>query len=207
MLELSQGTADGYAVPYRLRLLPNHRYHIDIPPTALAQMAAMPICGDHLPTEDHLRIWELFLQIEEKIAKTRQFCVPFFSHNGFGRRITFEIDVTSATIDGSDENSLTVENFWERVKLAKNEEIKLFETTPTGQNRRSSRNKLGTIKKIVQDSCTISVRLKDDLADDMAAGSYQLPAIGFLFFEAVGEIEQIRRKKAALAQLQHFRQL
>ena len=58
LLELSQGNADGYTVPYRLRLLPNHQYRIDIPPTALAWMAAMPICGDHLPTEDHLRIWE-----------------------------------------------------------------------------------------------------------------------------------------------------
>ncbi|MBC6430799.1 hypothetical protein FM036_08150, partial [Nostoc sp. HG1] len=41
-----------------------------IRPRPLARMAAMP-------TEDHLRIWEVFLQIEEKIAKTRQFCVPF----------------------------------------------------------------------------------------------------------------------------------
>ncbi|MCC5641724.1 AAA family ATPase [Nostoc sp. CHAB 5824] len=200
LLELSQGTADGYAVPYRLRLLPNHRYHIDIPPTALAQMAAMPICGDHLPTEDHLRIWEVFLQIEEKIAKARQFCVPFFSHNGFGRRITFEIDVTSATLDGSDENSLAVENFWERVKRAKNEEVKLFETTPKGQNWRNSRQ-LGIIEEVLSNSCIIRVRLEHDLADYMAAGGYQLPATGFLFFEAVGDIQQIKRKKAALTQL------
>ncbi|QFS48074.1 AAA domain-containing protein [Nostoc sphaeroides] len=206
LLELSQGTADGYAVPYRLRLLPNHRYHIDIPATALARMAAMPICGDHLPTEDHLRIWEVFLQIEEKIAKTVQFCVPFFSHNGFGfgRPITFVIDVTSATLDGSDENSLAVENFWERVKRAKNEEIKLFETTPTGKNWRNSRQ-LGIIREIVPNSCTISVRLERDLADYMAAGRYQLPATGFLFFEEVGNIQQIRRKKEALAQLKQGR--
>ncbi|MEH2260227.1 AAA domain-containing protein [Nostoc sp.] len=35
----------------------------------------------------------------------------------------------------------------------------------------------------------------------MAAGRYQLPATRFLFFEAVGDIQQIRRKKAALTQL------
>nr|WP_292873634.1 translation initiation factor IF-2 N-terminal domain-containing protein [Nostoc sp. LPT] len=206
LLQLSQGNADGYAVPYRLRLLPNHDYHINIPPTALARMAAMPICGDHLPTEAHLRIWEVFLQIEEKIAKARQFCVPFFSHNGFGfgRSITFVIDITSATVDGSNENSLAVEKFWERVKQAKNEEVKLFETTPTGQNRCSSR-KLGTIKEILPNSCTISIRLKDSLADDMAAGRYQLPATGFLFFEAFGDIQQIQRKKEALTQLKQGR--
>ncbi|WP_442937122.1 DEAD/DEAH box helicase [Nostoc sp.] len=205
LLQLSQGNADGYAVPYRLRLLPNHKYHIDIPLTALARMAAMPICGDHLPTEAHLRIWDVFLQIEEKIAKARQFCVPFLTHNGFGRRITFEIDVTSATLEGSDENSLTVENFWERVKLAKSEEIKLSETTPTRENWHSSRNKLGTIEKVVPNSCTIRVTLKDDLADNMAAGRYELPATGFLFFEAVGDIQQIKRKKEALAQLKQGR--
>ncbi|MBN3947636.1 MAG: translation initiation factor IF-2 N-terminal domain-containing protein [Nostoc sp. NMS7] len=153
----------------------------------------------------NIRIWEVFLQIEEKIAKARQFCVPFFTHNGFGRRITFEIDVTSATLEGSDENSLTVENFWERVKLAKSEEIKLSETTRTRENWHSSRNKLGTIEKVVPNSCTIRVTLKDDLADDMAAGRYQLPATGFLFFEAVGDIQQIKRKKEALAQLKQGR--
>ncbi|MEH1921594.1 AAA domain-containing protein [Nostoc sp.] len=205
LLQLSEGNTDSYAVPYRLRLLPNnHQSRIDIAPTALARMAAMPICGDHLPTEDHLRIWEIFLQIEEKIAQARQFCVPFFSHNGFGKRITFEIDVTSATLDGSDENSLAVENFWERVKRAKNEEVKLFETTPTGQNWRNSRL-LGTIEEVVPNSGIIRVRLERDLADYMAAGRYQLPATGFLFFEAVGDIQQIRRKKAALIQLKQGR--
>ncbi|MEH2069577.1 MAG: AAA domain-containing protein [Nostoc sp.] len=206
LLELSQGNADGYAIPYRLRLLPNHQYHINIPPTALAQMAAMPICGDHLPTEDNLRIWEIFLQIEEKIAKARQFCVPFFSHNGFslGRLVTFEIDVTSATLDGSDENSLAVEDFWERVKRAKNEEIKLFETTPIGQSWRNSRQ-LGTIEEIDPNRCTIRMRLERDLGDYMAAGRYQLPATGFLFFEAVGDIQQIRYKKAAMTQLSQGR--
>ncbi|MBG1259654.1 translation initiation factor IF-2 N-terminal domain-containing protein [Nostoc commune] len=200
----------------RNRLAPFHKQQIsEIPrPKILTNHASntpkpIPprILPRNLPTEDHLRVWEVFLQIEEKIAKARQFCVSFFSHNGFdfGRPITFMIDVTSATIDGSDENSLTVENFWERVKRARNEEIKLFETTPTVQDRRSRRNKLGTIKKIVPDSCTISVSLKDDLAKDMAAGRYQLPATGFLFFEAVGDIEQIRHKKEALRQLKQER--
>ncbi|MDZ8104541.1 MAG: translation initiation factor IF-2 N-terminal domain-containing protein [Nostoc sp. DedQUE12a] len=206
LLQLSQGNADGYAVPYRLRLLPNHQYHVNIPPTILAQMAAMPICGDHLPTEDNLRIWEIFLQIEEKIAKARQFCVPFFSHNGFGlgRLVTFEIDVISATLEGSNENSLAAENFWERVKRARNEEIKLFETTPTGQSWRNSRQ-LGAIEQVDPNRCTIRVRLERDLADYMAAGRYQLPATGFLYFEAVGDIQQIKRKKEALTQLKQGR--
>ncbi|MBE8988554.1 translation initiation factor IF-2 N-terminal domain-containing protein [Nostoc sp. LEGE 12450] len=193
------------------RLAPLHKQQTSEIPKPKIKIATNPasntpkpipprVLPRNLPTEDHLRIWEVFLQIEEKIAKTRQFCVPFFSHNGFGRRITFDIDVTLATVDGSDENSLAVENFWERVKRAKNEEVKLFETTPTGQNWRNSRQ-LEIIEEVIPNSCIIRVRLERDLADYMAAGRYQLPATGFLFFEAVGDIQQIKRKKAALTQL------
>ncbi|MBD2680658.1 MULTISPECIES: AAA domain-containing protein, partial [Nostoc] len=112
--------------------------------------------------------------------------------------------VISATLDGSNENSLAAENFWERVKRARNEEIKLFETTPTGQSWRNSRQ-LGAIEQVDPNRCTIRVRLERDLADYMAAGRYQLPATGFLFFEAVGDIQQIQRKKQAMTQLRQGR--
>ncbi len=140
LLQPLQGYADSYALPFHLRLLPNHCHRIDIPPAALVRMATIPVCGDHVPTEDQLQAWQAFLQIEENIAKARQFCVPFVSHNyGGTRRIAFEIDIVLATLDGSSENSLEGENFWERVKRARNEEVKLFETAPTGRNWRNSR--------------------------------------------------------------------
>ena len=81
LLQPARGNADGYAVPCRLRLLPNHPHRIGIPPDALLRMAAMPVCGNHVPTEDQLKAWKAFLQIEENIAKARQFCMPFLSHN------------------------------------------------------------------------------------------------------------------------------
>ncbi len=201
LLQGVQGHADAYAVPCRLRLLPNHRHRIDIPSAALARMAAMPVGGNHVPTEDQLKAWKAFLQIEENIAKARQFCVRFLDHNyGSGtRRITFEIDVASATLDGSAENSLECENFWERVKRAKNEEVKLFETVPI-RNWRNSRQ-LGSIEEVDPNRSIIRVRLERDLAEYMASQRYDLPATGFLFFEAAGDIQQIRRKKEALEQL------
>ncbi|MEH2373167.1 translation initiation factor IF-2 N-terminal domain-containing protein [Nostoc sp.] len=201
LLQPSRGHADSYAVPCRLRLLSNHQHHLDIPPATLKRIAAAPVCGDHVPTEDQLKAWKAFLQIEEKIAKARQFCVRYLSHNyNFKRRISFEIDVTSATLDGFYQNSLDVENFWERARRTKNEDLKLFETAPIGKNWINGRQ-LGTVEDVDPNRCIISLRLERDLAEHMAAERYQLPATGFLCFEAVGDIQQIQRKKKALDDL------
>ncbi|WGV28413.1 AAA domain-containing protein [Halotia branconii] len=203
LLQPSRGQIDGYAVPCRLRLLPNHQYSIGIPSTALARMAATPVCGDHVPTEAQLQAWKAFLQIEENIAKARQFCVRYVAENqSHKRRINFEIDVASATLDGSQENSLKEVNFWERVKQARNEEVKLFENTPTGQSWYSGRQ-LGTIEEVDPKRGIISIKLERELAEYIAAKNYQLPATGFLYFEAVGDIQQIKRKKKALDDLNH----
>ena len=206
LLPKATGQADNYALPYRLRLLPNHQHHIGIPLTALTRMATMPVCGEQVLAHEQLKAWEAFLGIEEKIAKARQFCVPFVGHN-YGaatRRITFEIDVTSATLDGSSETFIEADDFWKRVKQAKNEDLKLFETAPTGRNGRSSRQ-LGSIEEVDADSSIIRVRLERDLAEYVTQGRYQLPAKGFLFFQARGEITQIERKKQALKDLNHGR--
>ncbi|MBW4559783.1 MAG: translation initiation factor IF-2 N-terminal domain-containing protein [Mojavia pulchra JT2-VF2] len=205
LLQPSRGQADAYAVPFRLRLLPNHEHHIGLPSAVFARMAAAPVCGDYVPTEEQLKAWKAFLQIEEKIAQARQFCVPYLSHNyNLKRRISFEIDVTSATLDGSNENPLDVGNFWERVRKAKNDDLKLFETAPTGKNWQQGRL-LGSIEEVDPKHCIISVRLERDLADYIASGRYQLPTTGFLCFEALGDIKQIQRKKKALEDLNNGR--
>ncbi|MBR8835881.1 MAG: AAA family ATPase [Stigonema ocellatum SAG 48.90 = DSM 106950] len=167
-----------------------------------APRTAMPVRRNYAPTEDQLKAWKAFLQIEENIAKARQFCVRFLEHNyGSGaRRIAFEVDVASATLDGSLENPLESENFWERVKRSRNEEIKLFESPPTVRNWRSSRQ-LGSIEEVDPNGCIIRMRLERDLVEYIASRRYDLPATGFLFFEAAGDIQQIRRKKEALEQL------
>ncbi|MEH2288047.1 translation initiation factor IF-2 N-terminal domain-containing protein [Nostoc sp.] len=201
LLQPSRGQADSYAVPCCLRLLANHQHHLDISPATLKRIAAAPVCGENVPTEDQLKAWKAFLQIEEKIAKARQFCVRYISHNyNFKRRISFEIDVASATLDGFYQNSLDVENFWERARRTKNEDLKLFETAPVGKNWISGRQ-LGTVEEVDPNRCMISLRLDRDLAEFMAAERYKLPDTGFLCFEAIGDIQQIQRKKKALDDL------
>ncbi|MEH2069575.1 MAG: translation initiation factor IF-2 N-terminal domain-containing protein [Nostoc sp.] len=201
LLQLSRGNADSYSVACCLRLLPNHQHHLDILPATLTRILAAPVCGDYVPTEDQLKAWKAFLQIEEKIAKARQFCVRYVGNKyNFKRRICFEIDVTSATLDGFYQNSLELENFWERVKQAKNEDLKFFETAPIGKNWFNGRL-LGTVEEVDPNRCIITVRLERDLAEYMATERYKLPVNGFLCFEAVGDIQQIQRKKKALEDL------
>ncbi len=117
LLPKAAGQSDGYTARYCLRLLPHYQHRIGIPSAIQTRMATMPICGEHVPTQDQLKAWEAFLKIEEKIAQARQFCVSFVAHN-YGaatRQITFEIDVTSATLDGSSETLLDIDDFWKRV--------------------------------------------------------------------------------------------
>ncbi|WP_017651236.1 translation initiation factor IF-2 N-terminal domain-containing protein [Fortiea contorta] len=205
LLPLSKGSADAYRAAYRLRLCPNHQHHIDIPFKALTRIASMPVCGDNIPTEDQLKAWKAFLQIEENIAKARQFCVAYSGYKYVSKRqVILEINVTSATLDGSRENALEVKNFWERVQRAKNDDLKLFETAPVGKNWYNGRQ-LGSIIGIDSQRCLINLRLERELADYIATERYQLPNIGFLCFEAVGDIQQIQRKKKALEDLNNGR--
>ncbi|MCF4968784.1 AAA domain-containing protein [Nostoc sp. CMAA1605] len=206
LLQTELSYADGYSLPCFLRLLPNYKYQINIPQAALTKIAKMPICGDHVPTEEQIKAWKVFLQIEKKIAQSRQFCVYLLGHN-YGsatRTISFDIDVDLATVDGAEENSLDAEDFWQRVRRAKNEDIRLFETVPDRRNWRDSRQ-LGLIEGFDSQKCIIRVRLERELAEQMADGLYQLPSSGFLYFQAAGDIQQIRRKEIALDDLNQGR--
>jgi len=205
LLPLARGQGDAYSIPYRLRLLPNHKHQIGIPSATLVRIATIPVCGDHVPTEDQLKAWKAFLQVEEKIAKARQFCVAYIDYDHSSRRrINFVINLASATLDGAKDNSLDVDNFWERVKRARNDEIKLFETNPIGKNWYSGRQ-LGSIEEVDAKRNIIGVRLERDLAEHITSERYQLPENGFLFFQAVGDIQQIQRKKKALEDLNNGR--
>lgn len=205
LLPLPRGHGDAYAIAYNLRLLPNNKHHLGIPAATLARIATLPVCGDNVPTEDQLKAWKAFLQVEEKIAKARQFCVAYtdYEHNS-KRRINFVINLASATLDGARDNFLEAGNFWERVKRARNDEIKLFETNPIGKNWYSGRQ-LGSIEEVDAKRCMIGVRLERDVAEHIIAERYQLPENGFLFFQAVGDVQQIQRKKKALEDLNNGR--
>lgn len=206
LVTLPRGQADNSALPFQVRLVPNnHRQRGGIPYSVLAQMATLASAVNYTPTEDQLQAWKAFLKVEESVARSRQFCIQYTNHKYNGtRQTTFEIDLDTATLDGSPENELTSDNFWQRIKKARNEDIKLSETVPTGKNWRNS-SQLGSISEIDPKRGMIRIKLERDLLEYIAAGNYRLPATGYLFFEAAGDINQIQRKKRALDDLNQGR--
>ena len=196
-----RGNKDGYVLPQKLRLLGNSK--AGIPRKSIARVQQLPFWDDrHIPTTEQLKVWHTFLKVEKRIAEARQFCVPFRGHN-YGsslKIITLEIDSSSATLDGYDENSLTLGDFRERLKKARNEEITLFDSAPGSRSSRDG-DTLGTIAEIDFEQNKIRIKLDPDLASRMAGDRYFLPKKGFLYFEAAGDISQIRRKEQALKML------
>ncbi|KYC41927.1 DNA helicase [Scytonema hofmannii PCC 7110] len=159
-----------------------------------------------IPTKKQLQVWHTFLEIEERIAQSRQFCVPFQNHNygGDTRRVTFEIDAVAATLDGSSANKLDENDFWQRAKKARNEDVMLFDSSPQYSNKRDG-EKLGTIADVDFEESKIRIRLDSDFIERLNRGRYKLSHKGFLYFEAAGDIHQINQKKKALDNLRQGR--
>lgn len=203
LLSADKGKVDAFSIAYRIRLLRDRQYRIGIPRSVISQMANVPFCGDHLPTEEQLQAWKSFLNIEERMAKERQFCVPFINHN-YGsatRKITFQIDASKATIDSVSGDFLKVDNFWQRAAKARNEDIQLLEIEPDS-NGEKIEYRLGSVEEIDREKNLLRIRIDAEIVDQIIEGNYQIPKRGFLSFEAAGDLTQIKRKKRALEELQ-----
>ncbi|MFB2881480.1 AAA domain-containing protein [Floridanema aerugineum] len=203
LLSADKGKVDAFSIPYQIRLLRDRQYRIGIPRSVISQMANVPFCGDHLPTEEQLQAWKTFLNIEERMAKERQFCVPFINHN-YGsatRKITFEIDASKATIDSVSGDFIKADNFWQRAAKARNEDIQLLEIEPDS-NGEKIEYRLGSVEEIDREKNLLRIRIDAEIVDQIIEGNYQIPKRGFLSFEAAGDLSQIKRKKRALEELQ-----
>jgi DNA polymerase III delta prime subunit len=213
-----RGRSDGFSVLFSLSLHLNHQSRTGVPISALDLMQTVPFCGDCVPTEEQLKGWRAFLKIEERIAKTREFFVPFYGHN-YGsatRKITFEITVSEAKLDKSSGIYLKQDDFWTRAAKARNEDIKLVVRVEESREKDDSTSEresvpqpakwnailLGSIEEIDKAKGFIRVRLDSELVEKIGEGHYQLPKIGFLSFEAAGDLTQIKRQKKALDDLQ-----
>lgn len=206
LISRDKGQADGFTVPCRIRLLPDRQYKKGIPRTAFTRIAKMPFCRDCVATEKQIEAWTKYVELERRLAESRQFCVPFIGHN-FGastRWITFKINAGKATIDGSVENSIDEDDFWKRASRSRNQEIKLLKATSESKSGRDI-PKLGRIEEVDFEDSKIRVMLDSDLVEIINEGRYQLPDTGFLFFDAFGEISQVERKERALRDLQNGR--
>ncbi|WP_218107978.1 ATP-binding protein [Nostoc sp. KVJ20] len=196
LVDPEQGQIDAFSSAWLIHLLPNVRQDIGIPQEAFAQIITMPVCGSHVPTRDQIRGWGQYLAIQSRTAKQRQFCVPFVGHNHpeSQNRITFTLNVDLATSNGS--VSLTPDEFWQRAGRARNEFVQLFRTSSDLGNHRRGQ-KLGEIETVESNKNQIKVQVTDSLN----RGDFALPVTGFLFFEDVGSLTQIRWQEQALRDL------
>ncbi|MBD2525567.1 AAA domain-containing protein [Nostoc sp. FACHB-133] len=198
LVDPEQGQIDAFSSAWLIRLLPED---IGIPQEVFAQIITMPVCGSHVPTSDQIRGWRQYLAIQSRTANQRQFSVPFVGHNHpeSQRHITFTLNVDLATGNGL--VSLTPDEFWQRARRAINEFVQLFRTSSDlGDHRRGQR--LGEIETVESSSNQIKVQLNTDVADSLNREDFALPVTGFLSFEDVGSLTQIRWQKQALENLQ-----
>ncbi|MEB3340510.1 AAA domain-containing protein [Okeania sp.] len=198
--------ADEFSVALQIRLLPQHQFRRKIPLGAVRSIQKMPFFGDRLLTEDQLPIWTTFVKMEQRLAEKRQFCLPYSSHN-YGsakKRITFEIDIRAATIDGTPETSLEDMELRRRLFEAKNQNIQLFSSSPAGRDGRDG-EKLGAIASIDWEKSQVRIALDSEIVESIVRGSYRIPSTGFLFFVDSGDIAQVQRKRRALEDLQNGR--
>ena len=198
-----EGTKDSFAKSFYMRLRSNYQHRIGVPLQAIERMTDVPFKQDCIPTEQQLEAWKAFAEVEERIAREKQFCVPFVSHN-YGEattNITFAIDTQLATLDGKAENALTSDNFWQRAKKAKNNSISLLNNVTSDRSDR----KIGTVTKVDIDNSLIKIELDSEILDLLAKEHYSIPLEGTLSFEAFGDLTQIKRKKQALKNLERGR--
>jgi DNA polymerase III delta prime subunit len=211
-----RGGNDGFSVLFFLRL--TYQPGIGVPISAFDRMKAVPFCGDCVPTEEQLKTWKAFLKIEERIAKTREFFVPFSGHN-YGsatRKITFEITASLAQLDKSSGIALKQDDFWARAAKARNEDVKLVVRVEENRDKDDNTSEqeaviqpvrwnailLGAIEEVDRKKGFIRVRLDSQLVEKIGEGRYLLPQKGFLSFEAAGDLTQIKRQKKALDDLE-----
>ncbi|MGK7921697.1 MAG: AAA domain-containing protein, partial [Trichodesmium sp.] len=199
-------TEDGFSIPFRIRLLPQHQYQRGVPLAAVRSLGKRSFVKDGAFTEEQLPAWKTFVEIEQRLAEKRQFCVAFLNHNygSDGRKITFEIDISTATIDGTPETTLDENELQRRLFEARNENIQLFHKSPAGRDGREG-EKLGAIAHINWEESKVRIILNYEIVESIVAGSYRIPSTGFLLFEAFGDIAQVKRKKRALSDLQNGR--
>ena len=206
------GGKGSFFVLFFLRL--TYQSRIGVPISAFARMKAVPLWGDCVPTEEQLKTWKGFLKIEERIAKTREFFVPFSGHRygSANGKITFEITGSLAQLDKSSGTDLKQDDFWARAAKARNEDIKLVVVVEEncGKDDNISEQSsviqpamwdailLGVIEKIDIKKEFIRVRLDSQLVEKIGEGRYLLPQKGFFSFEAAGDLTQIKQQKKAL---------
>ncbi|MCC5669620.1 AAA family ATPase [Nostoc sp. CHAB 5784] len=200
LVDLEQGRVDSFSLPRLILLQRAHQNNIGIPETAFAEIATMPVCSSYVPTYDQIQGWEAYLGIQRRIAENRQFYVPVISYNysASAKHITFTVDATLATSNGS--ISITLDEFWKRAEKVINEPLKFLASSAEIRNRRAGKE-LGKIESVRRNHNQITLKLEPDIAEFLKQDNFALPETILLFFKDTGSLAQIQWQGQALRNL------
>jgi superfamily I DNA and/or RNA helicase len=208
LLDSELGKEDAFSLPFNIHLVPDRNQEIGIPREAFEIITSQPLRRDFVPTETQIKRWGEFLNVEKRLAESKQFCVRFSSHNLLNivddnNRITFIIDENFARGINSNRlsNSLTSEELWERIQQAQGQDIQLI-ININQFHQNNSGIELGKIEKIRQEQKNIRIEIKSDIFRRIREDELTLPAEGYLRYKNIGSLAQIRWKIAALTELE-----
>ncbi|MBD1217331.1 MAG: AAA family ATPase [Aphanizomenon flos-aquae Clear-A1] len=216
LLDSELGKEDAFSRPFNIHLVPDINQEIGIPREAFEIITSQPLRlrREFVPTETQRKRWGEFLNVEKRLAESKQFCVRFSSHNllniGDDNRITFKIDENFAFGINSNRlsNSLTSEELWERIQQAKYQNIELIINT-NQLHGNNNRIKLGIIERIRLEQKDIRVEIQPDLlrrlqeeVTTIEEDELTLPPKAYLLYKNVGSLAQIEWKRTALVELE-----
>ena len=204
-VDIEEAKEDAFCLPFYINLLPDSESNIGIPVESSEQIQALQFYQNYVLTNTQPRLWEEYLNIEERLAENKQFCVEFlmFSYSNSIRRITFQLHAPPSAFgvrSSHVSSELTEETFWERVKNTGNKDIIELITATEQVKHKNSGIVLGKIETFSSDSKDIRIEITPEQFNDIQA-NFPLTESGFLLFKNVRGLTQIKWKKQALTNL------
>ena len=182
-----------------------------IPPKLIEQIQDLPIESPRELDGDQLQGWEALLQFQIDQFKKQQYWARYTRHNyrDGSPKVTFFLDKDD--LKDSEREPLSYQQLQERTRKTKREMHTLFVTlpdeTPAQKGSRSPKGlKIGTLEQFHVDNATMTMNLDNKIIESLNNGE-NLPATGYLHFDAYGDVQQIERQQRAIDDLQQGKAL
>jgi hypothetical protein len=172
-----------------------------IPDCGLSQaiqkkLTTLPTSREYeLSVEKQLIDWRRWLDIREKIAKTKQFELKYSMYKKVRDNRFLDFSVVSTCDQG------TVD--WDKVKRAIDQQVqwKSVDATSEEQEEFSVSLALGTIANVSEQKHTVSIRLSEEIQERLDNINTLLPPEGILSYTPGGDLREIENQRKGLDRL------
>ncbi len=208
-----QGVENVFALPALVRLAPAASVpdYQGIREEFIEQIQKLTIKSADKIDEDQLRGWWDLLDFQKKQIEKRQYWVRYTTHdysedNEKVDKITFFLD--KKDIRNSAQEIITYQDFRSLAHRSRKEKerLKIFSTLPdlskeSGRRKRERADTIGSIEHFDGASGKLEIKLEEKIASRLKNGRYKMPAEGYLYCGAIGDIKQIENQREALDEL------